>query len=100
MSTVALAHEGKEVLAVIFFVSAVLIGNFMLLNLFLAILLKYLQDAVEEVRDSQKKLKEQQYINEARSKAAAIDKQRAGEFHDKIYKNENKDQNNQAAQSA
>ena len=52
MSTVALAHEGKEVLAVIFFVSAVLIGNFMLLNLFLAILLKYLQDAVEEVRAS------------------------------------------------
>ena len=52
MATVALAHEGKQVLAVIFFVSAVLIGNFMLLNLFLAILLKYLQDAVEEVRAS------------------------------------------------
>ena len=50
MATVALAHSGKQVLAVIFFVSAVLIGNFMLLNLFLAILLKYLQDAVEEVR--------------------------------------------------
>lgn len=42
MSTVALAHSGKQVLAVIFFVSAILIGNFMLLNLFLAILLKYL----------------------------------------------------------
>lgn len=32
--------------AVAFFVSAILIGNFMLLNLFLAILLKYLQDSV------------------------------------------------------
>lgn len=53
MSTVAYHHKGQEVLSVIFFVSAILIGNFMLLNLFLAILLKYLQDAVEEVRASQ-----------------------------------------------
>ena len=37
-------------MAVFYFVSAVLIGTFMLLNLFLAILLKYLEDAVEEVR--------------------------------------------------
>ena len=34
--------------AVAYFVSAMLIGNFMLLNLFLAILLKHLQDAVIE----------------------------------------------------
>jgi len=37
-----------RLLAIGFFVSAILIGNFMLLNLFLAILLKFLQDAVLE----------------------------------------------------
>lgn len=42
MSTVALAHPDKQVLAILFFVSAMIIGNFMLLNLFLAILLKFL----------------------------------------------------------
>jgi voltage-gated sodium channel len=36
----------SELFAIIFFVSAMLICNFMLLNLFLAILLKYLQDVV------------------------------------------------------
>ena len=50
MATVVLAHPDMQILAIFFFVSAVLIGNFMLLNLFLAILLKYLQDAVDEVR--------------------------------------------------
>ena len=50
MSTVALAHPDKHVLAIIFFTSAMLIGNFMLLNLFLAILLKFLEDAVIELR--------------------------------------------------
>ena len=50
LNTVAFANPGKEVLAIFFFVSAMLIGNFMLLNLFLAILLKFLQDALEETR--------------------------------------------------
>ena len=42
MTTVVYAHPEKEVLAIFFFVTAILIGNFMLLNLFLAILLKFL----------------------------------------------------------
>jgi len=52
LNTVAFANPDKEVLAIFFFVSAMLIGNFMLLNLFLAILLKFLQDALEETRSS------------------------------------------------
>ena len=50
MATVAFAHPDKQILAIFFFTSAMLIGNFMLLNLFLAILLKFLQDAVEDLR--------------------------------------------------
>jgi hypothetical protein len=58
MATVAFAHPDKQVLSVIFFTSAMLIGNFMLLNLFLAILLKFLQDAVEDLREIAEKEKE------------------------------------------
>lgn len=76
MAVVANHHDSKQVLAVIFFVSAVLIGNFMLLNLFLAILLKYLQDAVDKVRESKEKEKMAAEYNEARMKASAIDKQK------------------------
>lgn len=50
METVVYAHPDKQYLAVVFFVTAILIGNFMLLNLFLAILLKFLADAVDDVR--------------------------------------------------
>ena len=50
METVVYAHPDKQILAIVFFVTAVLIGNFMLLNLFLAILLKFLADAVDDVR--------------------------------------------------
>ena len=59
MATVVLNHpdQGSQVLAIFFFVSAVLIGNFMLLNLFLAILLKYLQDAVDEVRANEEMMR-------------------------------------------
>ena len=46
LNTVAFAHPDMKILAIIFFVSAMLIGNFMLLNLFLAILLKFLEDAL------------------------------------------------------
>ena len=53
MSTVVFAHPDKSGLAIFFFVTAVLIGNFMLLNLFLAILLKFLQDAVDNARDAE-----------------------------------------------
>ena len=42
LNTVAFAHPSVAILAIVFFVSAILIGNFMLLNLFLAILLKFL----------------------------------------------------------
>jgi len=61
MATVAFAHPDKQVLSVIFFTSAMLIGNFMLLNLFLAILLKFLQDAVEDLRELAEKEKELKY---------------------------------------
>ncbi len=56
METVVYAHPDKQILAIVYFISAVLIGNFMLLNLFLAIMLKFLAHAVEDV--NQKKLKE------------------------------------------
>ena len=49
METVVYVHPDKQILAIVFFVTAVLIGNFMLLNLFLAILLKFLADAVDDV---------------------------------------------------
>ena len=90
MNTVALAHGSKAVLAVIFFVSAILIGNFMLLNLFLAILLQYLQDAVEEVRAVKENERDRKEYQDAKAKASEIEKQKAGEFHEKIYKNETK----------
>ena len=45
--------------AVAYFVSAMLIGNFMLLNLFLAILLKYLQDNVIREEEEKKERKRQ-----------------------------------------
>ena len=48
--------------AVTYFVSAMLIGNFMLLNLFLAILLRYLQDSV---------IKEEKMKEELRKERAA-----------------------------
>ena len=53
MSIVVLNHESKQYLAIFFFVTAVLIGNFMLLNLFLAILLKFLQDAVDNAASAE-----------------------------------------------
>ena len=46
MNTVAFAFPEKRALAIIFFTTGILIGHFMLLNLFLAILLKFLEDAV------------------------------------------------------
>ena len=46
MAIVLLSYPAKSFLTVIFFTSSMLIGNFMLLNLFLAILLKYLEDAI------------------------------------------------------
>ena len=45
--------------AVGYFVSAMLIGNFMLLNLFLAILLKYLQESVIEEEQLKAKAREE-----------------------------------------
>ena len=76
MSTVALAHPDKQLLAIFFFVSAMIIGNFMLLNLFLAILLKFLQDAVEEINEVAKKEKElkKQKMLEAQRQAVEIEK--------------------------
>ena len=46
MSIVLLSYPEKSFLTIMFFTSSMLIGNFMLLNLFLAILLKYLEDAI------------------------------------------------------
>ena len=63
-----------------------LIGNTMLLNMFLAIMLKFLEDAVHEVRASEKKDREEklQLKDDAR-KAMEIEKDREQAFHDKIY---------------
>ena len=54
MRTVIHANPDKEIVSIVFFVSAMLIGNTMLLNMFLAIMLKFLEDAVREVRASEK----------------------------------------------
>ena len=86
LNTVALAHPDKSILAVIFFSSAVLIGNFMLLNLFLAILLKFLQDAVNEGLEA--KLEERKKLLADKEKAVAISKQKEEEFRKKIYNQE------------
>lgn len=96
LAIVAAHHQTKQVLAIIFFVSAVLIGNFMLLNLFLAILLKYLQDAVDKVRQAKEKEKQSAEFNDARAKASAIDKQKQEEFRNKIHTNDNKGLQRQA----
>ena len=53
-----------------YFVSAMLIGNFMLLNLFLAILLKYLQDNV--IREEMEK-KERKRQREAERELKALE---------------------------
>lgn len=50
MRTVIHARPEQETLAIFFFVSAMLIGNTMLLNMFLAIMLKFLEEAVDEVQ--------------------------------------------------
>ena len=54
MRTVIHTYPEKELVSIIFFVSAMLIGNTMLLNMFLAIMLKFLEDAVHDVRASEK----------------------------------------------
>lgn len=41
------------IIAIIFFISAMVIGNFMLLNLFLAILLKYIEENEDENDDDE-----------------------------------------------
>jgi len=96
MTTVINAYPEKMYLAVFFFVSAILIGNFMLLNLFLAILLKFLQDAVDEVRVSELKDKEQKRLALQRDREMAIEveKKQKQVFHNSIYQNEAKAQEN------
>ena len=66
MYTVINNFPEKASLAVFFFVTAILIGNFMLLNLFLAILLKYLQDVVDEIHaiEEQEKNRKKQALLE------------------------------------
>mmetsp|Transcript_33005 Transcript_33005/g.40847 ORF Transcript_33005/g.40847 Transcript_33005/m.40847 type:complete len:115 (-) Transcript_33005:321-665(-) len=78
MRTVINAKPDQEMLAIFFFVSAMLIGNTMLLNMFLAILLKFLEDAVDEVRASEKKDRERKLeeLQEDQRKAIEISKQR------------------------
>ena len=55
MRTVIYNYPEKEMVAIFFFISAMLIGNTMLLNMFLAIMLKFLEDAVQETRDEDRK---------------------------------------------
>ena len=54
MRTVIYTYPEKELVSIIFFVSAMLIGNTMLLNMFLAIMLKFLEDAHHDVREVEK----------------------------------------------
>ena len=83
MTTVIYAHPDKEMLAIFFFVTAMLIGNFMLLNLFLAILLKFLQDAVEDLRkveEEERKAKQEAQLKEDKEKAIEISKKAEKDF--------------------
>ena len=78
MRTVIHARPEQETLAIFFFVSAMLIGNTMLLNMFLAIMLKFLEEAVDEVRQSDKRERQRQMelLQEDQRKAIEISKQR------------------------
>ena len=66
MATVAFAHPELKIVSILFFCSAVLIGNFMLLNLFLAILLKFLQDAIEDVKKAKEEDKKKKELEDNR----------------------------------
>lgn len=50
------------ILSVFFAVSSIVIGNFMLLNLFLAILLKYIEEGEEEDNDESNNLESEEVI--------------------------------------
>jgi hypothetical protein len=60
----AIVWNAHGVLAILFFVSAMIIGNFMLLNLFLAILLKYIEENDDDDLDMES--------NELRALAEAV----------------------------
>ena len=85
MATVALAHPDLKLLSIFFFCSAVLIGNFMLLNLFLAILLKFLQDAVADVANAEKLAKTKKQMEEDKLQAILIDQEKDKKFKEKIH---------------
>mgnify|MGYP001949918159 CR=1 FL=1 len=78
----------EKVLACSFFVSAVLIGNFMLLNLFLAILLKFLEDVVvaeEELKRKEKEKKQHEQLMKDKKEAQRIDQLRDEKFQERLH---------------
>ena len=62
--------------AVTYFVSAMLIGNFMLLNLFLAILLKHLQENVIREEEEKEKRKQEALQKAEEDRKAEEEKER------------------------